>query len=413
MKKDLVIIGGGPAGMGAALEAHRLGIKDILIIERDVFLGGILQQCIHSGFGLHLFGEELTGVEYAQRFLDALAGTGISILADTMVMELGPGWVRALNSSGTIDILAGAIILAMGCRERTRGAINIPGTRPAGVFTAGTAQRLMNMEGLLPGKKAVILGSGDIGLIMARRLTLEGAQVLAVVELMPWSNGLARNLAQCLDDFEIPLLLSHTVVEIHGNRRLSGVTLAPVDEQSRPLDNSRRHLACDLLLLSVGLVPENELSRQLSIDIDPRTKGPRVDQDMQTSVPGVFACGNVVHVHDLVDQVTLESRRAALGAANWLQRPFSRRELAVIPGENISYVVPQRLAVPAAAAVTFLLRVRTPFIKPVFIVEAAGREILRLRRPLARPAEMVEFRLPVDSIPDLGEIQIHCRGESN
>ena len=411
MKADLVVIGGGPAGMGAALEAHRLGVKDILIIERDFSLGGILQQCIHNGFGLHLFGEELTGGEYAQRFIDGLAASGIQVLTDTMVMELESGCVRAVNTQGIFEIQAGAIILAMGCRERTRGAINIPGARPAGIYTAGAAQRLINMEGMLPGRRAVILGSGDIGLIMARRLTLEGAKVEAVAELMPWSNGLARNIAQCLEDFNIPLLLSHTVVDIHGTKHLEGVTLAQVDESFRPLPDSRRYIPCDLLLLSVGLLPENELSQKLGIEMDPVTNGPLVDQNLHTSINGIFACGNVVHVHDLVDFVTLESRRAGAGAAAWLRKSYRGQTMAVTPGENISYVVPQRLTLPVQEDVTFLFRVKRPLNKPVFTISTQGEQLLMLRRPVALPAEMVEIKLSPGKIPAGGDITIDCRGE--
>lgn len=410
MKAALVVIGGGPAGLGAALEAHRLGVADILIIERDRFLGGILQQCIHTGFGLQLFNEELTGVEYAQRFIDQLP-PGIRILTDTMVMAVAPGRVQALNQSGVITIQAGAIILAMGCRERTRGAINIPGARPAGVYTAGAAQRLLNIEGFLPGRRAVILGSGDIGLIMARRLTLEGAKVLAVAELMPWSNGLARNIAQCLDDFAIPLLLSHTVVDIHGRKRLTGVTLAQVDEQHRPVPATEKRLACDLLLLSVGLIPENELSRGLGAKLDPATGGPLVDQNLGTSVEGVFACGNVVHVHDLVDNVTLESRRAAAGATAWLQKSSPQWTVTVKAGESIGYVVPQRISLPAAGDVTFLFRVKRPKINPTFIVSSGGQEIMRTKRRLALPAEMAELKLAAKKIPLAEAITIECRGE--
>ncbi len=411
MKAELVVIGGGPAGMGAALEAKRLGLEDVLIIEREQFPGGILQQCIHSGFGLHLFGEELTGVEYAQRFIDQLGPAGVRLLTDTMVMEVAPGLVRALSPAGLIEIQAGAIILAMGCRERTRGALNIPGTRPAGIYTAGTAQRLINVEGYLPGRRAVILGSGDIGLIMARRLTLEGADVLAVAELMPWSGGLARNIAQCLEDFAIPLYLSHTLVEIHGKKRLRGVTLAQVDEEFQPRPGSQRYFPCDTLLLSVGLVPENELSRQLGIELDPVSGGPRVDQTLSTSVPGVFACGNVVHVHDLADNVTLESRRAAAGAVAWLARPVRGRELAVGPGENVSYVVPQRLSLPVSGTVSFLFRVRKPRQEAVIEVVSGGRVIWRKRRRGALPAEMVEIKVPTADIPAADSLTIHCRGE--
>ena len=411
MRAALVIIGGGPAGMGAALEAHRLGVREIIIIERDLSLGGILQQCIHNGFGLHLFGEELTGGEYAQRFIDQLQAAGIHVLTDTMVLSVESGLVRAVNTAGVMEIQAGAIILAMGCRERTRGAINIPGARPAGIYTAGAAQRLLNIEGFLPGKRAVILGSGDIGLIMARRLTLEGAKVLAVAELMPWSNGLARNIAQCLNDFDIPLLLSHTVVGIHGGKRLQGVTLARVDDKFLPLAGSEFCVPCDLLLLSVGLVPENELSRKLGIEIDPVTNGPLVDQNLHTSLTGIFACGNVVHVHDLVDFVTLESRRAAAGAAAWLQNPRPRQTITVNPGKNISYVVPQRLSLPAEEDVTFLFRVKKPLNKATFTVSNRGVELHRGKRLVALPAEMVELKLPAGKIPASGEITIDCRGE--
>lgn len=409
--RQLVIIGGGPAGMGAALEARRLGVGDILVIERDKFLGGILQQCIHNGFGLHLFGEELTGVEYAQRFIDAMQREGIAVMTDTMVMEAEPGMVRAVNADGVHEIQARAIILAMGCRERTRGAINIPGSRPAGVYTAGAAQRLINIEGFLPGRRAVILGSGDIGLIMARRLTLEGAKVEAVAEIMPWSNGLARNIAQCLDDFNIPLLLSHTVVEIHGHKRLEGVTLARVDDNLQPIPGSERYIPCDLLLLSVGLIPENELSRQLGVAMDPVSQGPVVDQYLHTSVDGVFACGNVVHVHDLVDFVTLESRRAAAGAARWLARPKRGRCIPLKAGDNVSYVVPQRISVPAEEDVTLLLRVRRPLRKPEFILRSGEEQVLRRVRPVALPAEMVEIKVPAAAIPGARELEILCRGE--
>lgn len=408
---QLVIIGGGPAGMGAALEAHRLGVTDILIIERDKYLGGILQQCIHNGFGLHLFGEELTGVEYSQRFIDALEKEEIHVLASTMVMEVESGLVRAVNTQGILEIQAGAIILAMGCRERTRGAINIPGTRPSGVYTAGAAQRLLNIQGLLPGHRAVILGSGDIGLIMARRLTLEGAKVEAVAELLPWSNGLARNIAQCLDDFNIPLLLSHTVVNIHGSKHLEGVTLAQVDERLQPILGSERYIPCDLLLLSVGLIPENELSQQLGLAMDPVSGGPVVDQDLHTSVDGVFACGNVVHVHDLVDFVTLESRRAAAGAARWLARQERGQVIAVKAGGNVSYVVPQQISLPVEEGVTLLLRVGKPLKRAEFTVQLGGEQILRRVRPVALPAEMVEIKIPAAKIVGQGEMRIHCRGE--
>lgn len=395
--KKVVVIGGGPAGMAAALEANKLGCK-VLIVERDMELGGILQQCIHSGFGLHLLGRELTGCEYAQHFIDQLSRPEIEVMTDTMVLAVQAGQVSAVNpSQGIIRIEADAVVLAMGCRERTRGAIGIPGTRPAGVFTAGTAQRLLNVEGLLPGRRVVVLGSGDIGLIMARRLTLEGAEVEAVAEVMPWPGGLARNIAQCLDDFDIPLLLSHTVVEVHGSQRLEGVTLAQVDNQRRPLDRTRRYLPCDTLLLSVGLIPENELSRQAGVELDAVTGGPAVDQHMHTTVPGIFACGNVVHVHDLVDFVSLEGRRAAAGVAKWLAGAKPTGELVVAAGANVSYVVPQRLTLPVAEDVPLLLRVARPVEQAEFAVRWGKELLLSQRMPFARPAEMVELKLPAQA----------------
>jgi len=317
---DIVVIGGGPAGMAAALEARRRGVENILIIERDKELGGILQQCIHNGFGLHIFKEELTGPEYAWRFIEQIKKENIDYLLDTMVLSITPDKiVTAANSTeGLVRIKAGAIVLSMGCRERTRGSLNIPGTRPAGILTAGAAQRFVNMEGYMPGKKIVILGSGDIGMIMARRLTLEGAEVKMVCEIMPYTKGLIRNKVQCLDDFGIPLKLNCTVVEIHGKERLEGVTIAKVDEDRKPIPETMEYVECDTLLLSVGLIPENELSREAGIKIDPSTGGPFVSKTMETSIQGIFACGNVVHVHDLVDNVTLESYIAGRAAAEYV-----------------------------------------------------------------------------------------------
>jgi len=316
---DIVVIGGGPAGLAAAIEAKKNGIDNILVIERDRELGGILQQCIHNGFGLHIFKEELTGPEYAERFINELKNLGIDYMLDTMVLDITHDkCISVVNTKeGFMKIHSQAIILSMGCRERTRGAIQIPGTRPAGVFTAGTAQRFINIEGYMVGKKIVILGSGDIGLIMARRLTLEGAEVKAVAEIMPFSGGLNRNIVQCLEDFNIPLLLSHTVVDIDGKDRVEGVTIAEVDENLKPIHGTEVYYECDTLLLSVGLIPENELSRNTGINIDPITGGPVVNESMETSIKGIFACGNVVHVHDLVDYVTEESRRAGKNAANF------------------------------------------------------------------------------------------------
>ena len=315
--RDLIIIGAGPAGLAAACSAYENGVRDILLIERDRALGGILNQCIHNGFGLQRFGEELTGPEYAGRYIEMLKSTSVEVCSDTMVLELKKDrTVCAVNGEkGYFEVRGKAVILAMGCRERTRGAISIPGKRPAGVFTAGAAQRFLNIEGFLCGKRVVILGSGDIGLISARRMTLEGAKVLACVELMPYSSGLQRNIVQCLEDFDIPLYLSHTVTKIHGDRRVTGVTIQKVDEQKNPIPGTEMDFECDTLLLSVGLIPENELTKGAGIRIDPRTNGPEVYDNLETSAEGIFACGNVVHVHDLVDYVSEESARAGAGAA--------------------------------------------------------------------------------------------------
>ncbi len=318
---DLVIIGGGPAGMSAAVAAYESGIRDIVILERDSSLGGILQQCIHNGFGLHKFGEELTGPEYANRYEKTVEKYNIQYKLDTMVLDISDDkTVTAINKKdGIFQIKAKAVILAMGCRERSKGALNIAGTRPSGIFSAGTAQRLVNIKGYMPGKNVVILGSGDIGLIMARRMTLEGAKVHAVCELMPYSGGLARNIEQCLNDFDIPLMLSHTVTQIHGKERLCGVTVSKVDANRRPIDGTEKYIPCDTLLLSVGLIPENELSKSVGIDLDRITSGAVVDQDRQTSKSGIFACGNVLHVHDLVDFVSDEAEIAGRAAAEYIK----------------------------------------------------------------------------------------------
>ena len=345
MRYDLVVIGGGPGGLAAAIEARNNGVENILVIERDKELGGILQQCIHNGFGLHEFKEELTGPEYAERFIKKLKEKNIEYKLDTMVLEVTPEKiVHAINTvDGYMMIEAKAIVLAMGCRERTRGAISIPGERPAGVFTAGTAQRFINMEGYMVGKKVLILGSGDIGLITARRMTLEGAEVQAVVELMPFSGGLARNIAQCLNDYNIPLYLSHTVVDIKGKERVEGVTIAKVDENRRPIPGTEIEYECDTLLLSVGLIPENDISRKTGIVIDRRTSGPVVNEMMETSIPGIFACGNVVHVHDLVDFVSAEARKAGKAAAKFVKDEVQNGEYIELKnGFGVTYTVPQK-----------------------------------------------------------------------
>lgn len=355
-KRDLVIIGGGPAGMAAAVSAYDKGIRNMVILERDSRLGGILTQCIHNGFGLHRFGEELTGPEYAWRYEEMVRERGIEVMTDTMVLDIADDRkVTAMNSTrGVFEIEAGAVILAMGCRERPRGALNIAGTRPAGIFTAGTAQKFVNIKGYMPGKEVVILGSGDIGLIMARRMTLEGAKVHAVCELMPYSGGLARNIEQCLNDFGIPLKLSHTVVEIHGRERVTGVTIAKVDENRRPIPETREYIPCNTLLLSCGLIPENELTRGAGIAIDGKTNGAVVDQDRQTSMEGVFACGNVLHVHDLVDYVSAEAEIAGRAAADYIEgRGRAKADVTVVTDGKVRYTVPQSIRSDADAEIYF------------------------------------------------------------
>jgi NADPH-dependent 2,4-dienoyl-CoA reductase/sulfur reductase-like enzyme len=346
---NLVIIGGGPAGMAAALEAYDLGIKDIAILERDDSLGGILKQCIHNGFGLHVFKEELTGPEYALRFSEKVKDTDITVMLNTMVIGADNNkTMYAVNPEyGFMTIKAKAVILAMGCRERPRGALRIPGANVAGIFTAGTAQRFVNMEGILPGSKAVILGSGDIGLIMARRLTLEGIKVQGVYEIMDYPGGLTRNIVQCLDDFNIPLHLSTTIVKIHGKGRVTGVTTAKVDKNMMPIKGTEEYVECDTLLLSVGLIPENELTEQMGVGMYQVTGGAYVDQDLETDIEGIFACGNVLHVHDLVDYVTMEGQKAAKSAKKYLddllEQKKTKPEIKVIPGNGLRYVLPQHI----------------------------------------------------------------------
>lgn len=395
---DLIVIGGGPAGLAAAIAAREAGLEEILILERDRELGGILNQCIHNGFGLHTFHEELTGPEYAARFIQRAQQLEIPYLLNTMVLDISSARVvTAMNrQEGVFQLQAGAIVLAMGCRERPRGALNIPGYRPAGIFSAGTAQRLVNIEGYLPGKRVVILGSGDIGLIMARRMTLEGAEVQVVAELMPYSGGLKRNIVQCLDDFGIPLKLSHTVVDIQGRERVTGVTLAQVDSTLRPIPGTEEHYDCDTLLLSCGLIPENELSRSAGVTLHPATSGPIVNERLETSVPGIFACGNVLHVHDLVDSVSQEAAMAGRSAAAYLQREGepSGKAITLVAGKGVRYTVPSLLH-PDRMEETLSVRFRVGqvFHNCFLSLYLDEERVLHQKRLILAPGEMEQVRL--------------------
>lgn len=404
---DVIVIGGGPAGLAAAIEARKKGVEKILVLERDRELGGILQQCIHNGFGLHQFKEELTGPQYAQRFINELNDLKIQYQLNTMVLEVTKDKeIHAISREFGYQVFhTKAIILAMGCRERARGAISIPGKRPAGVMTAGTAQRYINMEGYMVGKKVIILGSGDIGLIMARRMTLEGAKVQGVVEILPYSGGLTRNIVQCLHDYNIPLLLSHTIIEIKGKDRVERVVVAKVDENRKPIPGTEISYDCDTVLLSVGLIPENELSESAGVKLDPVTRGPIVTNSMGTSIEGVFACGNVLHVHDLVDFVTEESKRAGENAAKYIFRQIMKGKNAIKTkaGEGISYIIPQSIEVGSVDSKIKLLMRPTKVYKEVkILVSADGQEIKTLKRKHMAPAEMESIDLDKEMLENKG-----------
>ncbi len=407
MSKDLVIIGGGPAGMCAAASAYDSGVRDMLIIEREPQLGGILRQCIHGGFGLHRYGEELTGPEYAEKCRRALAERNVAFKTETTVLEISPEKViTAMNANeGIFKIKAKAMILAMGCRERPRGALNISGERPAGIYSAGMAQKLVNMKGYMPGKEVVILGSGDIGLIMARRMTLEGAKVHAVCEIMPYSGGLARNIEQCLNDFNIPLMLSHTVREIHGKKRVEGVTIVKVDEKMKPIEGTERYIPCDTLLLSVGLIPENELTLSCGLSLDGVTKGASVDQDRQTEIEGIFSCGNVLHVHDLADYASEEAEIAGRAAARYIKGEACRNaDIALIPDGKVRYTVPMRIT--EKKDVTVYFRVSEVFRDKTVVIRSGDNILYKKKHIKLTPGEMESVLLKTELLENCENINI-------
>lgn len=419
MKYDLVIIGGGPAGLAAAVSAKENGCDSILILERDKELGGILNQCIHNGFGLHTFKEELTGPEYAARFISRVKELEIEYKLNTMVMDISSEkLVTAMNrEDGLFEIQAEAVVLAMGCRERSRGALNIPGYRPAGIFSAGTAQRLVNMEGYLPGREVVILGSGDIGLIMARRMTLEGAKVKVVAELMPYSGGLKRNIVQCLDDYGIPLKLSHTVIDIKGKERVEGVTLAEVDQKGKPIPGTEEEYSCDTLLLSVGLIPENELSREMGVEMNAVTSGPKVNESLETNIEGIFACGNVLHVHDLVDFVSEEAGAAGRNAAEYVhlkrieitgteREEKEQREIQICPTDGVRYTVPCTIRPEhMEEKLTVRFRVGNVFKNCYVSAYFDDQRVTHRKRQVVAPGEMEEIVLTKKQILETEDLQ--------
>ena len=411
---DILIIGAGPAGLAAAIAAREAGVESILVLEREKEPGGILRQCIHNGFGLHRFSEELTGPEYAKRDVDRVRELGIPVRCGTTVLSVSPDRVVTCVSPGFgfSRLSAGAVVLAMGCRERPRGALCTPGSRPAGIYSAGTAQRFVNLEGYMPGRRVVILGSGDIGLIMARRMTLQGAKVLACVEIMPYSSGLNRNIVQCLEDYGIPLYLSHTVTDIHGRERLTGVTVSRVDENRKPVPGSEIRFDCDTLLLSCGLIPENELSQGAGVELSPLTSGPVVSETLETSVPGIFACGNVLHVHDLVDHVSAESFRAGRAAASFVRASAPPAPAYTVKdGPGVRGTVPQKISARPAEDVPLMFRPADVYRNAAAVVECGGQEILRKKAMIYTPGEMAVLTLKKEDFENLPDKVITVRME--
>ncbi len=407
-KRSIVVIGAGPAGLAAAIAAYNAGAEDILILERDTRLGGILNQCIHDGFGLHYFNEALSGPEYAQRFIDKLRDTSIEIRSDSMVLSLTSERVLEVSSSsGYSRIEAKSVILAMGCRERTAGAISLPGSRPAGIYTAGAAQNFVNMQNIMIGKRIVILGSGDIGLIMARRMTLEGAKVEEVLEIMPYSSGLPRNIQQCLNDYDIPLHLNTTVLQVHGRERLEGLTLAKVDEKHHPIESTKRYIQCDTLLLSVGLIPENELSRQANVNLHPITGGAYVNENLMTSTEGIFACGNVLHVHDLVDHVSEESELAGQSAVKYAagkELKIDKEMIKLTPGNGVRYCLPHQIS--GKNDVIISLRVKEPNRNRHILIHENNHNIAKEKIVRLHPAEMLRINVKASNLKSCREIKV-------